>query len=154
MSSHTYVYIGVYLVVDEFVAVDRTRRECERGHRHRRSSHEPLDQFCSECGSRIGTVEYVDNRRMSAYDAAEKCGFMEDTFNDVDRGDKPSIWLGNEKSDSLTDGEEYAGEFEINPDTISAAVYEFATKYAVPLGMLDDHGIEYAVHYGTVMYTH
>ena len=152
MSSSTKVYIGIYLIVDQFIETNRTRRECEQGHRHRRRSHEP-DQFCPECGSRIGTVEYIESRRMSCHDAAEEFGFDEDTFRNVDRGDKPCIWLGNETIDSLTEGEEYEGEFEINPDTISAAVYDYATKYAVPLGMLDDHNVDYAVHFGTIIYT-
>ena len=152
MSSSTEVYIGIYLVVDQFLEIDRTRRECEQGHQaQRRSSHE--QPFCPECGSRIITVEYTEKRRMTSYDAAEEFGFMEDTFNNVDRGDKPCIWLGNETVDSLTKGEGYEGEFEINPQTIETAVTEFAEKYMIPLELLDDNDVDYAIHFGTVMYT-
>jgi hypothetical protein len=89
---------------------------------------------------------------MSSHEAGEEFGFDEDTFRNIDRGDKPCIWIGNETVDSLTEGEEYEGEFEINPDTISASVFEFATKYAIPLELLNDNDVDYAVHFGTVMY--
>ena len=141
MSSHTYVYIGVYLVVDQWLESAYTSRECENGHRNRRSSRGD-DRFCSECGYEIKEVPKTSKRRMSASDAAEEFGFDEDTFYTVDRGDEPCIWLGNETNDSLTKGAEYEGEFEINPDTISAAVFGFATKYAVPLGLLDDNNVD------------
>jgi hypothetical protein len=153
MSSHTYVYIGVYIVADQFLEIDRTRRECENGHGEGRVwSHSRPEPFCGECGSRFNTVEYIEKRRMSCYDAAEAFGFDEDTFNNVDRGDKPCIWLGNETVDSLTNGEEYEGEFEINPAVIHGAVVEFAEKYAVPIGLLNKNEVDYAVHFGTVMY--
>lgn len=150
MSSRTYTYIGVYLVVDEHTSIDRTRRECERGHKQMSTHATP--QFCSECGSRFGTIEFVENRRMAAYDAAEKYGFPEDTFNNVDRGDKPCIWLGNDTVDSLTNGEQYEGEFEINEATILAAVLDFQSKYQVQLDLLDANDVDYVMHFGTVLH--
>jgi len=153
MSSHTQVYIGIYLVVDQFLEIDRTKRECENGHGEGRVwSHSRPEPFCGECGSRFITVEYTEKRRMSCHDASEEFGFDIDTFQNIDRGDKPCIWIGNETIDSLTGGEEYEGEFEINPDTIAAAVFDFAQKYAIPLELLNDNDVDYAVHFGTVMY--
>ncbi len=153
MASHTRVHIGIYLVVDQFIEIPRTKRECENGHGEGRVwSHSRPEPFCGECGTRFTTVEYTEKRRMSSHDASEEFGFDIDTFQNIDRGDKPCVWIGNETTDDLTGGEEYEGEFEINSDTIAAAVFDFAQKYAVPLGMLDDNDVDYAIYYGTVLY--
>ena len=152
MSSHTQVYIGVYLVVDQFLEIDRTKRECENGHSVGRIISHERHHFCGECGAPFITVEYTEKRRMSCHDAAEEFGFEEDTFRNIDRGDKPCIWIGNETIDSLTGDEEYEGEFEINPKVIHAAVFEFGSKYALPIKLLNDNDVDYAVYFGTIMY--
>lgn len=151
MSSYTHIYIGIYLVVDQFIETPRTKHECGNGHKKGRNVSGERNDFCGECGARFEAIEYTEKRRMDCHDASEEFGFDIDTFQNVDRGDKPCIWIGNETSDSLCD-DSYEGDYEINPETISNAVTEFAKKYAVPLELLDDNDVDYAIYYGTVVY--
>ncbi len=144
MSVDTNFYIGVYLVVDQFIEDTETRRVCENGHR------DNLNKFCNKCGGKLGNKEFPRTRRLTCYEAAEEFGFDEDSFMNVDRGDKPCIWVGN--GYSLVSADNSDQDEEINPDTIVAAVDEFRENYATELALLEGNGVEYEMLYGAVIF--
>jgi len=143
MSVDTNFYIGVYLVVDQFIEDTETRRVCENGHR------DNLNKFCNKCGGKLGNKEFPRTIRLTCYEAAEEFGFSEDSFRNVDRGSKPHIWIGN--GGSLVDADDDC-EAEINPDTIVAAVDAFHETYEEELDLLEKNGVEYEMLYGAVIF--
>jgi hypothetical protein len=144
MSVDINFYIGVYLVVDQFIEDTETKRVCENGHQSYR------DKFCTKCGTEFKKKEFPRTRRLSCHEAAEEFGFDEDSFRNVDRGDKPCIWVGN--GGSLVDADEGDQDEEINPDTIIAAVDEFRETYRTELALLEGNGVEYEMLYGAVIF--
>ena len=150
MSLYRSDYLGVYLVVDQFIEEEKTKRECENGHAERHVSHEKPAQFCSKCGSRFITVEYTEKTRMSSDDAAEEFGFeREDSFFNVDQGDKPCIWISNSCAERI---DEEQGAHEITPDEIHDAVHEFHKQHREDLKLLDANNVDYVMLYGLVTY--
>jgi len=143
MSVDTNFYIGVYLVVDQFVEDTVTKRVCENGHQSY------LGKFCDKCGTEFKNKEFPRTTRMTCHEAAEEFGFSEDAFRNVDRGSKPHIWIGN--GGSLVDADDDC-EAEINPDTIVAAVDEFHETYKKELDLLEENGVEYEMLYGAVVF--
>lgn len=143
MSVDTNFYIGVYLVVDQFIEDTETKRVCENGHQSYK------DKFCNRCGTEFKKKKFPRTKRMTCHDAAEEFGFDEDSFRNVDRGSKPHIWVGN--GDSLVHADDDC-EAEINPDTIVAAVDAFHEEYAEELDLLEKNGVEYEMLYGAVIF--
>ncbi len=150
MSLYRSDYLGVYLVVDQFLEETKTRRECEQGHNQRTRSHESKGNFCSHCGSRIITVEYTEKHRLSSHAAAEEFGFeREDSFFNIDQGDEPCIWISNVADDRI---DEEQGAHEITPDEIHDAVHKFHEDHKAELKLLDDNNVDYVMLYGVVTY--
>lgn len=143
MSVDTNFYIGVYLVVDQFIEDTVTWRVCENGHRDNRN------KFCNKCGTEFKKKEFPRTSRLTCHEAAQEFGFSEDSFTNVDRGDKPHIWIGN--GGSLVDADDDC-EAEINPDTIVAAVDAFRETYKEELDLLEENGVEYEMLYGAVIF--
>jgi len=151
MSLYRSTYLGVYLVVDQFIEENKTKRECENGHKPGRVwSHTVPESFCGECGSRFITVKYTEKTRMSSDDAAEAFGFeREDSFFNVDQGDKPCIWISNTTAERI---DEEQSAHEITPTDIHDAVHEFCQQHQADLKLLDDNDVDYVMLYGLVTY--
>jgi hypothetical protein len=144
MSIDTNFYIGVYLVVDQFIEDTETKRVCENGHQNYH------DKFCTKCGTEFKNKEFPRTKRMTWYDAVEEFDCDVDTFRNVDRGDDPHIWIANGGSLVYADNGDYAEE--INPDTIAASVKWFKETYRTELALLEGNGVEYEMLYGAVVF--
>jgi len=150
MSSTRATYLGVYLIVDQYREVDHNERECGNNPHHRCTSAHGGNKFCGECGSEIILVKKTNKSRLSSYDAADLFGFEDDTFTNVDRGDKPCIWLAN--TESGIDLEGYGGHREVTPDDIYDAVNQFKTDHRAELQLLEDNNVEYSMLFGLVIH--
>lgn len=155
MSTDCTHYLGVYLVVDQYIEETMTERACSnRSFKHRKGMGHREDAFCRECGHEMVVDTITSTSRMSCYDAAEEFGFdEEDEFVDVYRGDQPRIWFSNYLGDSFDDCSEVGGH-EITPEGIAEAVDEFKAKHAKALKLLDDNDVNYVMLYGLVTTYH
>ena len=144
MNSDNTLYVGAYLVVDQFYEDTMTSRQCDKGHRH----HE--GKFCKECGTKFEDREFPRTQRMTWEHAAAEFNLNIDAFINVWRGDRPHIWIGNLTSDNRAD---YSSRtYELTRDSIEKAVDDFRNTYARVLSRLQKEGVSYSMRYGVVIY--
>jgi hypothetical protein len=150
MSSHLEVYIGVYLVVDQWVEGSYMQRFCEEDHKQRTWSHSDDNKFCGICGTPVSDKPVEYKNRISLQDADDLFDIEVDTFQEVEQGDKPPIWISNLTAENLVQDD--ANDREITPEYIEAAVARFQHLYEKELQALDDNDVDYKMHFGFVPY--
>ena len=150
MSSHLEVYIGVYLVVDQWVEGSYMKRLCEQDHKQRSFSGNGENKFCGICGTLVVDKPVEYRNRVNLQDADDLYDIECDTFQSIDHGDKPPIWIGNLTADNLIEND--ADDREITPEYIEAAVARFQHLYEKELQSLDDNDVDYKMHFGFVPY--
>ena len=151
MGSHRDFHVGVYLVVDQWVEGSDTKRVCEQDHPQRTYSHSDPANFCNICGTPVSDKSFPYKNRVNLEDADELYDIECDTFQSIDQGDNPPIWIGNLTSDNLIE-DEHGDDKEITPEYIEAAVASFHRNYRESLQSLDDHNVDYKMHFGALIF--
>lgn len=146
MSSHREFYVGVYLVVDQWVEGSYMKRLCEQDHKQRSFCGTGENNFCGICGTPVTDTPVKYKNRITLQDADEEYDIEVGTFQEIDQGDNPPIWIGNLTSDNLGDDK------ELTPEYIEDAVVLFKQNYAEELRALDDNDVDYKMHFGFVPY--
>ena len=151
MSSHREFYVGVYLVVDQWVEGSYMKRLCEQDHKQRSFCGTGENNFCGICGTPVTDTPVKYKNRVNLQDADELYDIECDTFQSIDQGDNPPIWIGNLTSDNLIE-DEHGDDKELTPEYIEDAVVLFKQNYREALQALDDHDVDYKMHFGALIF--